>query len=57
MTEFKPKYKWGFAALIFLQIITIFYLLKIYNNFVSDPENYYKNILSFDNVEERTVDD
>lgn len=57
MTEFKPNYKWGFAALIFLQIITIFYLLEIYNNFVSDPENYYKNILSSGNVEEKTVDD
>ena len=44
--DFKPNYKWGFLALIVLQIFSIFYLLGVYDNFVSDPENYYKNILS-----------
>ncbi len=44
--DFKPNYKWGFLALIALQIFSIFYLLRVYDNFVSDPENYYKNILS-----------
>jgi len=44
--EFNPKYKWGFLALIILQITSIFYLLKVYDNFVSNSDNYYKNILT-----------
>lgn len=44
--DFKPNYKWGFLALIILQIFSVFYFLRIYDNFVSNPENYYKNILS-----------
>ena len=44
--EFDPKYRWGFLALVILQIISIFYLLRVYDNFVSNPENYYKNILT-----------
>ncbi len=41
----RTKFKWGLVAVIILQIISVFYLLRIYNNFVSNPENYYKNVL------------
>ena len=40
------KIKWGFVAVIILEIGCIFYALKIYNKFVSNPDNYYKNILN-----------
>jgi hypothetical protein len=38
--------KLGLAAVMILQILSIFYLLHFYNNFVSNPNNYYKNFLT-----------
>lgn len=54
MTEgSRTKFKWGLAAVIILQIISVFYLLRIYNNFVSNPENYYKNVLYSSAIEKQ----
>ncbi len=37
--------KLGLVAVIAVEIIFVFYLLRVYDKFVSDPDNYYKNIL------------
>ncbi|KKS65933.1 MAG: hypothetical protein UV36_C0039G0011 [Parcubacteria group bacterium GW2011_GWC2_42_6] len=42
----KIYFKWGLAAVIIAQIISIFYLMNVYDKFVSNPDNYYKNILA-----------
>jgi len=37
--------KFGLLAVIVLEIGALFFLLRIYDDFVSSPESYYKNIL------------
>ncbi len=37
--------KLGLLAVIILEIGSLFFLLHIYNDFVSSPDSYYKNIL------------
>ncbi len=41
----KINLKLGFLAVIILEIAFTFYLLRIYHHFVSNPENYYRQIL------------
>jgi hypothetical protein len=38
--------KLGLACVIIFQIVSLFYLLHIYNKFVSNPDNYFKNYLT-----------
>ncbi len=33
--------KMGLLCVIILQVISLFYLLHVYNEFVSNPKNYY----------------
>jgi len=37
--------KFGLVAVIILEVASIFYFLHVYHDFVSSPENYYRNIL------------
>ena len=37
--------KFGLVAVIILQIGALFFMLRVYDDFVSSPENYYKDIL------------
>jgi hypothetical protein len=37
--------KWGFVCVAIFEIASLFYLLHVYNQFVSNPENYYKRTL------------
>ncbi len=37
--------KFGLGAVIILEIIVTLCLLRIYNRFVANPENYYRQIL------------
>jgi hypothetical protein len=37
--------KLGLLAVIILQIGVLFFMLRFYDDFVSSPDNYYKNIL------------
>ncbi|OGZ41553.1 MAG: hypothetical protein A3B04_01195 [Candidatus Portnoybacteria bacterium RIFCSPLOWO2_02_FULL_39_11] len=37
--------KIGLLAVVILEIGSLFFLLHIYNDFVSSPDSYYKNIL------------
>lgn len=37
--------KFGLLAVIVLEIGALFFLLRVYDNFVSSPDSYYKNIL------------
>ncbi len=41
----QPIIKWGLVVLAIFQIVAIFYMLNFYNKLVSNPDNYYKNIL------------
>jgi len=41
----QPIIKWGLIILAIFQIGVIFYMLNFYNKLVSNPDNYYKNIL------------
>lgn len=46
----------GLMAVIVLEIGVLFLLLKIYDDFVSSPDNYYKNILVRQNkVKDRVI--
>lgn len=38
--------KMGLLAVIILEIGVLFFMLRVYNDFVSTPDNYYKNILT-----------
>lgn len=38
--------KLGLVGVIILEIISLFYLLRIQKKFMANPENYYKNILN-----------
>jgi len=40
--------KLGLMCVIIFQIISLFYLLHVYNEFVSNPKNYYVNYLTQD---------
>lgn len=40
------RLKFGFLTVIVLEIGVIFCLLRIHDRFVSDPGNYYENILT-----------
>lgn len=40
------RLKFGFLVVVIMEIGVIFYLLRVYNRFVSSPDNYYKNILT-----------
>jgi len=42
----KPYIKLGLMALAIFEIAGIFYMLSAYNKLVSNPENYYKNVLN-----------
>lgn len=42
----QPIIKWGLVILAIFQIVAIFFMLHFYNKLVSNPENYYKNILA-----------
>jgi len=35
----------GLLAIIILEIGVLFFMLRVYSNFVSAPDSYYKNIL------------
>ena len=37
--------KMGLLAIIILEIGVLFFMLRVYSNFVSAPDSYYKNIL------------
>lgn len=37
--------KFGLLAIIVLQIGALFFMLRVYDDFVSSPDSYYKNIL------------
>lgn len=41
----QPVVKWGLVILAIFQIFVIFFMLDFYNKLVSNPDNYYKNIL------------
>ncbi len=38
--------KLGLVCVIIFQIVSLFYLLHVYDKFVSNPDNYYKNRLT-----------
>ncbi len=38
--------KIGLVVVAIFEIISLFYFLYIYNKFVSNPENYFKNYLT-----------
>lgn len=38
--------KLGLLAVIVLEIGFLFFMLRVYNDFVSRPESYYQNILT-----------
>lgn len=38
--------KFGLITIAIFQIAAIFFMLNAYNKLVSDPNNYYKNILT-----------
>ncbi len=38
--------KLGLVCVIIFQIVSLFYLLHVYDKFVSNPDNYYKNCLT-----------
>ena len=42
---FNQPIKLGLAIVAIFQIVAIFYMLNFYNKLVSNPDNYYKNIL------------
>ncbi len=47
--------KLGLVCVIIFQIVGLFYLLHVYNKFVSNPNNYFKNYLTqYDLPEEHT---
>jgi hypothetical protein len=52
----KQHIKLGFLAIAILEIISIFYMLNIYNKLVSNSENYYKNILVQQSAKEKTLE-
>ena len=37
--------KLGLVAVVILEIGVLFFMLRVYDDFVSSPDNYYKNIL------------
>ena len=41
----KAPIKLGLLAIIILEIGSLFFLLRVYDDFVSSPDSYYKNIL------------
>lgn len=41
----KAPIKFGLLAIIILEIGSLFFLLRVYDDFVSSPDSYYKNIL------------
>ena len=41
----KTPIKFGLLAVIVLQIGALFFMLRVYDDFVSSPDNYYKNVL------------
>jgi len=43
---FNQQAKWGLAIVAIFQIVAIFFMLHFYNKLVSNPDNYYKNILT-----------
>ena len=38
--------KLGLACVAIFEIVSLFYLLNVYNKFVSNPDNYFKNYLT-----------
>lgn len=49
--------KLGLLAVIVLQIGVLFFMLRVYDDFVSSPESYYKNILVQQNKAESQIID
>jgi len=37
--------KWGLVCVAIFEIVSLFFLLHVYDKFVSNPDNYYKNAL------------
>ncbi len=37
--------KFGLLAVVVLEIGVLFFMLRVYDDFVSSPDSYYKNIL------------
>lgn len=37
--------KLGLVAVVILEIGVLFFMLRVYDDFVSSPDNYYKKIL------------
>jgi hypothetical protein len=38
--------KFGLICVAIFEIVSIFFMLHVYNKFVSDPSNYFKNYLT-----------
>jgi len=42
----QPQIKLGLLVLVIFQIAAIFFMLNFYHKLVSNPDNYYKDILN-----------
>jgi|GEM_PF-1807410 len=55
---FNKQIKGGLIVLAIFQIAAIFYMLNFYNKLVSNPDNYYKDILvDRDKINAKMIED
>ena len=49
--------KLGLLAVVILEIGSLFFLLRVYDDFVASPDSYYKNILVRQTKNEKQIID
>jgi len=55
---FTQQAKGGLIVLAIFQVVAIFYMLNFYNKLVSNPDNYYKDILiDRDKINAKMIED